>query len=586
MLFPFRPAGLIRQGPWEGDCSANCRVAAKIRCISARKPLFLPFEPSDVGSVAVKSKSPDQKGVVENQRAGEESIFWKQQSLTGIVPMKKSFGLISILIGWLCACTTTRDEFNPHKSFPPDQLQQDYQIFRGALEQSHPSLYWYTSKDSMDHYFDQGLSRMKDSMTETQFRAVLSYVVAKINCGHTAIKYSKNFMKYLDTSRLQTFPLGLKFWQDTMVVTINLNRQDSVLRRGTVLTAIEGQTPKQLRDSLFQFLVTDGTSLSGKYQTLSTGFTFANWYKYAYGLPQTITLDYLDSLGNQQQTSIAPYDFKNDTMRRLVFPIPRKPGEKRRRPPQGAFVSESHMQLDTASATGFMVLNTFDKGNHLKKFIRSSFKTMDQNNTRHLVIDVRSNGGGEAGNSTLLTRYLIDHKFKLADSLYAISRGSQYDRYVGKSFMYNVLMRLITHKESDGKYHFGYFERHYFHPKQSHHFNGDSYILIGGNSFSATTLFAGALKGQQNVTLVGEETGGGYYGNSAWIIEELTLPNTQVRFLLPKFRLVVDRNRQKDGHGVLPDVWSAPTVEAIRKGVDFKTNKARELISKKAVQTK
>ena len=35
---------------------------------------------------------------------------------------------------------------------------------------------------------------------------------------------------------------------------------------------------------------------------------------------------------------------------------------------------------------------------------------------------------------------------------------------------------------------------------------------------------------QDNVTVVGEETGGGAYGNSAWLIPEVTLPETKVRF--------------------------------------------------------
>ena len=65
--------------------------------------------------------------------------------------------------------------------------------------------------------------------------------------------------------------------------------------------------------------------------------------------------------------------------------------------------------------------------------------------------------------------------------------------------------------------------------------------------FSATTLFAGAPERQKNVTLVGEETGGGYYGNTAWIIPDVTLPNTGLRFRLPRFRMVINKDRVKNG---------------------------------------
>ena len=58
-----------------------------------------------------------------------------------------------------------------------------------------------------------------------------------------------------------------------------------------------------------------------------------------------------------------------------------------------------------------------------------------------MVVDVRSNGGGDATNSTLLTRYIIDKNFKLADSLYALRRHSRYDKYIGKSLLYRCPQR-------------------------------------------------------------------------------------------------------------------------------------------------
>jgi hypothetical protein len=79
---------------------------------------------------------------------------------------------------------------------------------------------------------------------------------------------------------------------------------------------------------------------------------------------------------------------------------------------------------------------------------------------------------------------------------------------------------------------------------------------------------------------VGEETGGGAYGNSAWLIPDITLPHTGVRVRLPLFRLVIDKNVPKIGRGVQPEVESFPTVDAIRRNIDYKLDKAMELIKK------
>jgi len=236
------------------------------------------------------------------------------------------------------------------------------------------------------------------------------------------------------------------------------------------------------------------------------------------------------------------------------------------------------LQIDTANRTAVMDVNTFSRGYRLKHFFRRSFRQLHDNDTKYLIIDLRGNGGGNVMNSTMLSKYLIDKPFKLADSLYAISRHNEYGKHVENYFFNRVFMFFVTKKRADGNYHFGYFERHYFKPKKKYHFDGQTYILIGGNSFSATCLFTESVIHEDNVIVVGEETGGGAYGNTAWLIPDVVLPETKVRFRLPLFRLVIDKNNPKSGRGVLPEVEVKPTVEAIKNGSDYKMDKVKELI--------
>ena len=55
----------------------------------------------------------------------------------------------------------------------------------------------------------------------------------------------------------------------------------------------------------------------------------------------------------------------------------------------------------------------------LKSFFGDFFKEMQNKGTKNLVVDVRGNGGGSVTNSTFLTKFIADRKFKVADSLYA-----------------------------------------------------------------------------------------------------------------------------------------------------------------------
>ena len=104
------------------------------------------------------------------------------------------------------------------------------------------------------------------------------------------------------------------------------------------------------------------------------------------------------------------------------------------------------------------------------------------------------------------------------------------------------------------------------------------FLLINGPTFSASTLFCNALKGQSNVKLVGEESGGGWYGNNGIMIPDIILPITKLRIRLPVFRIVQYHHIAEKGTGVIPDILIPPTVEGVRKGIDRKMMIVKEMI--------
>jgi C-terminal processing protease CtpA/Prc len=216
-------------------------------------------------------------------------------------------------------------------------------------------------------------------------------------------------------------------------------------------------------------------------------------------------------------------------------------------------------------------------GSGLRAFFRKSFRTIQKEQVQNLVIDLRENGGGRVQNSILLGRYLADHPFKVGDSVVAISRRFQYGRYIKPSLVYWFAMHFGATKMADGKIHIRHYENHEFQPRGRNHFDGKIYVLQGGYTFSAATMFLSHIKGQKNVTTIGEETGGGYYGNSAMHIPTITLPNTGIQVSLPMYRLVMDSTRPK-GHGFIPDIEIKPSSGAIKQGVDLKLAKVMELI--------
>ena len=488
--------------------------------------------------------------------------------------MKFAFAYTIIAL-MLISCSVSKAPVGERK-YPLNELQEDYRIFQQTLEEQHPSLYWFSPKQKIDSAFGACYNGLRDSMTEREFRTLLTKMVTTIRCGHTSINYSAKYSKYLDTASVKIFPLAFKVWPDTMVVTANLNKKDSVLRRGTIVTAIDGRTSKQLLDTFMHYVTGDGYSVAGRYQSLSSYGAFGVMYKNIFGLKDSFNIRYLSPDGSEQETIVPIFTPVKDSAKKTDSLKPEKYTPKERRTLETFAVR--HIQVDTTLKSAYMMLNTFSRGNKLRRFFKSSFKAINDLNLEHLVIDVRSNGGGDASNSTMLTQYLSDHKFKVADSLYTIKRSSRFRDYIKFQPIYWLMTTIITRKRDDGFFHFGYFERHTFKPYTKNHFDKNIYILTGGNSFSATTLFAQELKGQKNVTIVGEETGGGAYGNTAWIIPVLTLPHTRLRVGIPKFRFVMRPELVAEGRGVMPDIYSAPTAEDIRKGIDVKMETVKRLI--------
>ena len=486
--------------------------------------------------------------------------------------------IIVLLVLVLASSCAVSKNFNPATKYAPETLQEDYAIFKTMLEHEHPGLYWYTPKDSMDLYFEEGRSRLNDSLTELGFRTVLSYVVAKIRCGHTSVFPSKKWSHMTDSLRLRPFPLSLKVWPDTAVVTSNLNRRDSVVTRGSLLLSIEGRPIQQIVDSLFQYLPADGYNLTHKYQTLSNRGTFGSVYTAVFGGKRKYNVTFRDTLGNIRTANVSLFAPRDTTLRNLPIPKPTTLSKSKRKKLELA--ATRSLRFDSTLSLVTMDLNSFTKDAHLHHFFKASFKKLRKRHTQNLIIDLRGNGGGSVNNSNLLTRYITNKPYKIADSLYAINRDTRFAKYQQNRFWTWLFMLTITHKSKDGLYHFRYYERKAFKPKRHNHFNGNVYVLTGGNTFSASTLFIQTIRAQDNVFVVGEETGGGAYGNNAWLIPDVTLPNTKVRFRLPLFRLVIDKTAVK-GRGIPPDEIAEPTVQAIRRNADFKTEKVLALIRTK-----
>lgn len=490
---------------------------------------------------------------------------------------KKSLPFLAILLVCISCGVAKKAAFNPSQKYSSEQLQQDFSLLQNILKTNHPGLYWYETKERVNAFFQQTQQSLTDSLTEQEFKNKVSWAINKIHCGHTTVRPSKKYINYYSRKRLPQFPLSLKVWKDSAVVIAGLlkDREDSIagLTRGTIITAINNFTTRQILDSLCQFIGTDGYSTNFQYQLIS--FNFPAYYSNGFGTDSVYKVKYIDSLGQEKELKLKNFEFKADSNAYKQMLPPE--GFKKKDVRKLKLLNERNLVTDTTLKTAFLTVNTFS-GGKLNRFFRTSFKKIQKQNIENVVLDLRLNSGGSVLASTKLIQYLIQQPFKVADTVAAYTRRFPYKEYIKPWFIYWLSMRLTGRRLIDKRIHFKYFENHSFKPQKKNHFNGDVYLLTGGYTFSAATLVTGKLKGQKNVTIVGEETGGGAYGNSAMFLTTIILPNTAIRITLPLYRMVLNAKLPKNGRGVFPDIEVNPSSTLIKMGLDAKTQKVKELI--------
>ena len=342
--------------------------------------------------------------------------------------MKPILLCVSLVLCLLSACTSSKIshyQFNQKTAAAP--LQQDIAILKQILEANHPSLYWYTPKDSIDAYFNNAILSLKDSLTEISFRNKVATIVSKIRCGHTAVRASKNYANAAESNRYPLFPLYIKTWGDSMVVYGNLFTKDSVLKRGTIITSINGVANKQLLDAMFQLISTDGYADNFKSQVISNNFSL--WYKLAFGIDSSYRIGYIDALCNNKIATIKNFTLvkdttkhkKDSTINKPITPpdVTKKPSKQQIKHQQ--LLAKRSLTIDTVTNTAFLHVATFS--GKLQPYFRQSLRIIDQKKVANVVIDLRENTGGRVDNSNLLTKYFITKSFKTGDTIAAIIKN-------------------------------------------------------------------------------------------------------------------------------------------------------------------
>jgi hypothetical protein len=444
-----------------------------------------------------------------------------------------------ILIG-LSAC---RSAYLPNKIYTETQLKKDFLVMKNGLENSHPSLYWYSPKDSVDLAFANTLKSINKPMKSLDFRHVLELSAEPIRCGHTGVYGPVSLEKHRKKHPPHSVPLSVGYYQNKLYVLAHTST-DSTVQKGMELVSIDGHAAQAIYDTIVRFINTDGYNQT--YKKYAAQVYFDNYYRYWFGEKEVYSVVLRDFLG-QEKTHLLKSK-KEDKKKKPIAKTQVNAAVKSTK----RLVGNDNINLrlwEKDTTVAILTQKSFAQ-KHYKATYAKCFAAIKAHNIQHLVIDVRGNGGGKATSTSNLLSYILDSTFVVHSDVDALPWRP--NSSFKSRLLTGMFLALYAKKKENGHLTLKAATKK-IKPSTQNHYDGQLYVLTNGGSFSAAAIFPAIVQAQQRATIIGRETGGGAFGCTAWVIPYITLPETKIRIRTPLFRLYNAVKGSNTGHGVMPE---------------------------------
>lgn len=489
----------------------------------------------------------------------------------------------------------------------PEALQKDVDYAYRKLKKLHPRLYQFVSKETLDRKFDSLKTSLDSPMDSKHFYEKLSPVISEVRQGHISSnfpgkRYTRKEIKALNKLKLDFNDLDFEYVEDALWISNTRGKDSSIV--GSEVLSIDDKAIADVFKAYKKTFSSDGYNTT--FQDRFLAFRFSQLYRKHQGYLDSVSLklrksdsvfikqykrypkDSLDlaatikdSLAMALGDTLAPKKKLTKAARKLKkkqHRAKRKYNQKR-----GYIASRKHYNrnlefLDTTGQTAYMQIRSWTNGPY-KKFYEESFAKIDSAGTKTLILDLRDNTGGRLDEIQDFYGYLVDKEYQFVNRAETNTRlpyfkgfFSPNETIVGGAIKgvltpFLVVHNLLRSSKKDGKLVFKYKSSKIKQP-YPHNFKGKLYVLINGNSFSASSILSTNLHATQRAVFVGEETGGGYNGTVAGHYKTIQLPNTKVRVRFGLMHIEAPYYSDQKGRGIPADHRIQPTAADRSQGID------------------
>ena len=409
--------------------------------------------------------------------------------------------------------------------FSVDEIKNDFIQFRNTLENQHCCLYEYTSEQEFNNLFDLQYGQLTKPMSPIDFFKILTPIVAKIGCGHTAVWMPGGFWEGGENN---LFPLKIRLIDDAVIIYEGYENNIKI-EKGSLLQEINGIPISDIIHEMQVNYSADAMNIHFINSQIERRFSLL--YARRFGFKNKFEIKYIPYGMEKIETSeLQPTS--NSAVRAVVFKNFKHP-----------LLSMEIIDNNTA----VMKIPTFiyyDRVSYFTNFIDSCFTVIHDKEVNNLILDLRGNDGGDPFCAAPLFSYL----------------QKKPKPYFSKPYeKYSELAKPI--------------------PLPENHFTGNLYTIIDGRCFSTNGHFCSLLKYHEIGSFVGTESGGTYTCNAGKNgIEKLHNTGIQLYFGRSSFATAVEgMDKSKP---IIPDYYVNETLTDFVEGKDVQMEFIFELINK------
>lgn len=459
------------------------------------------------------------------------------------------------------------------KLFGPEELIEDFDYMLYTLDETHPNLYAYISKEAFIAKTDAFRKSITKPITKAAFYKILYKTIALIKQGHTMVFGDAGFDQFKNEGGL-SFPFKINCFSDHIYIDQNFSSNKELIK-GTELIAINRIPVSRIIDDFTPYLVVRPNGYIAK--TLAYHWPKLLWLEY--GFSDEFIVSYILPNSDEINTAII-----NGVKKEFIV-HDSKP----------RYENDFEYHFDLERGTAVMTINTFEfQFERYDSLLKSSFKDIKQSEVNNLIIDVRANHGGN-GN---LIGTLVDY---LTDQPYISTAGSEVKTSEATKICYTthpVFVNAIeqARKAEDNSSDFielancflekpagtiTTFPKRITTPGENEYrFDGTLYVLTSANTFSGGTGFSVIIKDNDIGYIVGNETSDNPTDYGCIMLFEL--PNTKIN-IQNSTQYTLRPAGYDDGHGVIPDYKIVPTYRNLLSGYDRVMNYTYWLIEEDIV---